>query len=194
VTTTGGITAYDAGTGAIRWDYNWDWSYTREPLRTVGSSIMANGLIVAHAGNGGGNSHVIVVRPPATPIGRPSLVWERKKGFPYVPSLIAIDGRILTVTDRGIAGCYEATTGNEAWTERLGGAFSASPILIGDKVYAISEDGTAYVYKALPKFELLARNVIGESVIATPAVADGRLFIRGKTHLYCFGSINGKVN
>ena len=64
---------------------------------------------------------------------------------------------------------------------------TASPILVDGKIYAITDDGTVYVYPATTSFKLLAKNSIGEPVMATPAVADNRLFIRGKTHLYCIG-------
>ena len=66
---------------------------------------------------------------------------------------------------------------------------SASPILIDGKIYAASEDGYVYVYPVAPTFKLLARNAVGEGIMATPAVADNRLYIRGKTHLYCIGQL-----
>ena len=62
---------------------------------------------------------------------------------------------------------------------------TASPVLIGDKVYAVGEGGTCIVFAAEPKFKLLAKNSVGEGVLATPAVADGKLFVRGKNTLYC---------
>ena len=61
-------------------------------------------------------------------------------------------------------------------------------MLAGGKVYAAGEDGDVYVFRAGPKFELLARNPLGEVVRATPAVARGRLFIRGLNHLFCIGA------
>jgi outer membrane protein assembly factor BamB len=64
---------------------------------------------------------------------------------------------------------------------------TASPVLIDGKVYAIGEDGQVYVFEAAPKFKLLAKNSIGEPVMASPAVADNRLFIRSQSHLICIG-------
>ena len=69
---------------------------------------------------------------------------------------------------------------------------SASPVLIDGKIYAIDYDGKVYVFEAGPKFKLLATNEVGESVSATPAVSDGRLFIRGEEHLFCIGKPKAK--
>jgi outer membrane protein assembly factor BamB len=75
------------------------------------------------------------------------------------------------------------------WEERLAGAkeVTASPVLIDGKVYSINETGRMTVFEAAPKFKLLADNDLGEGVFATPAVADGKLYVRTINHLYCFG-------
>jgi outer membrane protein assembly factor BamB len=85
--------------------------------------------------------------------------------------------------------CVEAKTGKVVWEERLTGAkeVSASPVLIDGKVYSINEAGRVSVFEAAAKFNLLAENDLGEEVMATPAVADGRLYIRTSNNLYCFG-------
>jgi hypothetical protein len=62
-----------------------------------------------------------------------------------------------------------------------------SPVLIDGKIYAIDEGGTAYVFAAAPAFKLLAKTSVGEPVMASPAVADNRVFIRGKNTLFCIG-------
>jgi outer membrane protein assembly factor BamB len=80
-----------------------------------------------------------------------------------------------------------ANTGDPVWTHKFGTPVTASPVLIDGKMYVVSEDGEVYVYPAATGFKLLARNSLGEPVSATPAVADNRLFIRGKTHLFCIG-------
>ena len=68
---------------------------------------------------------------------------------------------------------------------RLGRPVTASPVLIDGKVYAAAEDGTVYVFAAAPEYKLLATNSVGEPVLSSPAVADNRLYIRGKEHLFC---------
>ena len=119
----------------------------------------------------------------------PALVWEKKKGsFPYVPTMLVAGDYLFTVHDKtGIAGCFEAATGKEVWTQRLSGTFKTSPVLVDGKVYLTNDDGVVFVYPAATAFKQLARNPLGERVIATPAVADGRLYIRGASHLFCIG-------
>ncbi len=74
------------------------------------------------------------------------------------------------------------------WKEPLSReGFTASPILVDGKVYAIAKDGAVYVFEAATKFKLLARNTVSEAVSSTPAVADNHLFIRGEKHLFCIG-------
>jgi outer membrane protein assembly factor BamB len=67
----------------------------------------------------------------------------------------------------------------------IGAMFSASPVAIDGKLYCASEDGDVYVIKAGPEYELLAKNSIGESIMASPAVSGGKMFIRAIKHLYC---------
>ena len=70
---------------------------------------------------------------------------------------------------------------------RLKGTFWASPIAAGGHIYAVNEEGTAFVVKAGETPELIATIPIGEEVLATPAIADDALFLRTSTHLYCIG-------
>ncbi len=75
--------------------------------------------------------------------------------------------------------------GDTSMTEPTGG-----PKLVDGKIYAGSEEGDVFVLAAEPKFEILAKNKIGERLRASPAVADGRLYVRGTNHLYCFAKKN----
>jgi outer membrane protein assembly factor BamB len=187
VTSTAGITSYDPKTGAENW--NWEWKFDGQPLRTVGSSVFGDGLIFAQSGDGSGARHAVAVKPPATgqaSHSRPA--WEDKKTLAYVPSPLVWGDYLFYVHDRGTAGCCIARTGQPVWTERLGGPFSASPILIDGKIFAACEDGNVYVLAASPKFELLAKNSIDEAILATPAVANNRLYLRGANHLFCIGN------
>ena len=119
-------------------------------------------------------------------------VWQNKKDFPHVPCCLTSGAHIYFVNDRGFAGCFEAKTGKRIWLERLPDAtFISSPVLIDGKVYAASEQGDVFVFAASPTFKLLARNNLEETIRATPAVADGGLFIRGQRHLFCIGKRAG---
>jgi outer membrane protein assembly factor BamB len=186
VVSTTGITGYDLGDGSKRW--HWGWKFDAMPLRTVGSPILGQGLIFATSGDGSGLRHTVAIRPGGVgDITKSNLAWEEKRTLPYVPGLLYRNGYLYWTNDGGIAGCTVAKSGETIWTERLGGAITASPVLIDGKVYAVGENGTVYVFPAEPAFKLLAKNPLGELVRASPAVADGRLFIRGQKHLFCIG-------
>jgi outer membrane protein assembly factor BamB len=186
VASTAGITGYNPADGKANWSYTW--TFARAPLRTVASPIAANGLVFANSGDGAGDRHLIAVKlGERGDVSGTNLAWENRKSFPYVPCLLAKGDHLYSVTDKGMATCHIAATGEEVWSERLGKAFTASPILVDGKVYAAAEDGSVYVFEAAPKFKLLAQNTIGESISSTPAVADNHLFIRGDKHLFCIG-------
>jgi outer membrane protein assembly factor BamB len=96
---------------------------------------------------------------------------------------------VFFINDYGIAGCAAAGSGEITWQQRLGGGnVTASPLLINDRVYVFTETGAIYIYAAdTTAYKELSVGQLGEGIMATPAVADGRLIIRGKQSLYCFG-------
>ena len=113
---------------------------------------------------------------------------ERKSGTAYVPSPVLADGRLYVVSDGGTATCFRADDGHVFWTKRLGGAFSASPILIGEYLVAPNERGKTFVFKASDEFQLIAENDMQEAVMASPVICGGRLYLRTAGHLYCIGT------
>lgn len=114
--------------------------------------------------------------------------WSDTKGGSYVPSPLGIGKHFFVVTDTGIATLYVARTGKVIWSERLGSRLHhASPLLINDLIYCAADDGTTYVLKSGDEFEVVAKNTLGEECHATPAVVDGRLYIRTAAHLWCIG-------
>jgi outer membrane protein assembly factor BamB len=186
ISTTAGLSGYDPGSGKEIW--HWDWVFDNMPLRTVGSPVIGDGLVFAGSGDGSGARHMVAIRLGGKgDVSKTHLAWEEKKSLPYVPCMLFSQGHLYTVNDKGIAACHVGQTGKEVWNERLPGGFTASPVLIDGKIYAISENGTVFVFPADTTYKLLAKNSVGEQVYATPAVADGKLYIRGKTSLYCIG-------
>jgi outer membrane protein assembly factor BamB len=112
------------------------------------------------------------------------IAWTMKKDAPHTPSPL-LDGDLLyVVSDRGVATCLDAKSGDVIWSERLEGNFSASPILADGKIYFQSEDGVGYVVKAGKTFDLLAKNDLKERTLASYAVADGAIFLRSAEHLF----------
>jgi outer membrane protein assembly factor BamB len=194
VASTAGITSYNPADGKANWWYTW--SFSGMPLRTVGSPIMANGLVIATSGDGSGARDTIAVKLGGEgDVTRSNLAWENRKNYPfsYVPCLLAHGEYLFSTHDKGIASCHLANSGEDLWSERLDTVgFTASPILVDGKVYAVANNGSVYVYEAAAKFKLLAKNSVEEHVSSTPAVADNRLFIRGDKHLFCIGKPSAK--
>jgi outer membrane protein assembly factor BamB len=94
------------------------------------------------------------------------------------------------VNDSGILISFDPATGNVIKQGRLKGAidkYFASPVGADGKVWLISQDGTVSVVEAKGEWEVLSVNALGDEVFATPAIADGRLYIRTQSMLYCFG-------
>ncbi|VTR98494.1 Pyrrolo-quinoline quinone OS=Pedosphaera parvula (strain Ellin514) GN=Cflav_PD1224 PE=4 SV=1: PQQ_2: PQQ_2 [Gemmata massiliana] len=187
--TTTSVTSYDPATGKVNWNYDLEWPKGVTVLRAVGQPVYAGGVVVVFCGEGGNSRYAVAVKPgePGSE-GRAVKAWETRKQVPYVPSLLARDKLLFWLHDDGRAGCTEAKTGKVLWEESLfSGAVTASPVAAGDEILAISEKGQIAVLKADAEFDLVSKVELGEGVYATPALADGRVFIRGTAHLFCFG-------
>ncbi len=152
-------------------------------LRTVGSPVAAGGLILATSGDGSGARHMVAVRTDGK-----GMVWQNKKVFPYVPSLLVRGDYVYFINDKGLAACHALKDGSQVWDERItDDGVTASPVMIDGKVYVFTERGNAFVFAAEPRFRLLAKNALGDRILASPAVADNRLYVRTRTHLFCIG-------
>ncbi|HEY7426247.1 MAG TPA: PQQ-binding-like beta-propeller repeat protein [Gemmataceae bacterium] len=189
VTSTTAVTGYNIETGTKLWEAKgWQKHAVRVPMRTVASPALAGDILCVCSGGDAGRFTIGLALPGPGSTDVPQRIWENRKDFPYVPSPVTRGEHIYFVNDAGFAGCYQARTGKRVWFERLASTgFHSSPLVIDGKVYATSIAGDVYVFAAEPAFRLLARNELGEVVRATPAVADGRLYIRGEHHLYCIG-------
>jgi len=120
-----------------------------------------------------------------------TVVWKYAKGTAYVPSPILYGDYLYLTSDRGVLTCIDAKTGEvkyEGGRVPIPASFTASPVAFDGKILLTSEDGDTFVVKAGPKHEILGTNSVGEPVYASPAVADGNIFIRGERNLYCIGS------
>ena len=116
--------------------------------------------------------------------GQLAVAWKSKRSVPKKPSLLLVNDLLFGIDDGGIAACYEASSGNEVWRERIGGNYSASPVCAEGKIYCCSEEGKTIVIEAGREFKKLAENPLDEGFMASPAVAGKALFLRTKTHLY----------
>jgi outer membrane protein assembly factor BamB len=114
------------------------------------------------------------------------IAWSQPREGAYMPTPLAYGEHLYLLRDNGVLAVYQRETGEQLYRERLGpggAGFSASPVAADGKVYFTSEDGDVYVVKAGPQFELLGQNDMAEVCMATPAIADGVLFYRTRSHL-----------
>jgi outer membrane protein assembly factor BamB len=178
------IIAYDPATGKELWRHKGLES------NAVPSPVVSNDLVVLTSGypnkialalKAGGNGDVT---------GTSQLAWSYNKGTAYVPSPILYGDYVYLMTDRGLLTCLDAKTGKmeyEGQRVPKPTTFLASPVAYEGKILLTSEDGETFILKAGPKHEVLGSNSVGEPVYASPAIANGNLFIRGEKHLFAIG-------
>jgi outer membrane protein assembly factor BamB len=182
--TAHGLTGLDPATGRLLWE-------TRcFPRRTVSSPILAGGRVVGTCGEGSGDNLLVAVTLPVAPptAGAAPLtpttdfVLDRSVA-PYVPTPVCSGDRLYLWGDRGVVTCVDAATGAVRWRGRVGGNFSASPIVAGTAVINVSADGEVVVLADGDRFEVLGRTPLDETCRSTPAVAGGRIYFRTASHL-----------
>ncbi len=165
------------------------WEVPGSTTECVTSTVTDGGLIFTSGGYP--KNHLSAVRAD----GSGKVAWENGSRV-YVPSMLAYRGHLYAVLDAGIAVCWKCDSGKEVWKARLGGTFSASPVLVGEHVYATNEAGRTFVFKASPDgFDLLAQNQLGDEVLATQTICGDRMYMRVASQdggrrqewLYCLG-------
>ncbi len=135
---------------------------------------------------------VIAIKPGGHgDITKSHLVWKSTRSLPYVSSPLFFRGRVFTVKNGGLFSCYDAVTGSVVYQdERLdaGGDYYSSAVAVGQKIFVASQQGVMLVIVPGDELKVLARNRLGEPVMATPAIVDGKLYVRTATKLFAFGT------
>jgi len=119
-----------------------------------------------------------------------SVAWSKRQRGSYMPTPLIYGGRLYVLSNQGLLDCYDLRTGAEVYRQRLphqGGGFSASPVAADGKIYLPGEDGEIFVVRAGEKFELLGKNLMGELLMATPAISSGMMFVRTQHHVFAVG-------
>ena len=186
-----GLTGIDPTTGRVLWERRCF------PKRTVSSPVMAGSLVLGTCGEGGGDNTLVAVRPAASATAEghepdakgkppePAIAYQLDRSVaPYVPTPVCSGERLYLWGDRGVVTCVKAADGTVLWRGRVGGIYSASPIVVGGTVINVSAEGEVVVIADGEVFEVLGRTPLGEPCRATPAVAGGRMFFRsiGRLH------------
>jgi outer membrane protein assembly factor BamB len=140
---------------------------------------------------GKGDSGFFALRAPGTDdITSTHVAWKATKGISGYSSPLFYDGRIYVVQDGGRVTCWNAKTGKALYEqERLGteGEYYASPVAANGHLYLASTRGTVTVAEAGDSMNVKSKNALGESIMATPAIADNKFYVRSANHLWAFG-------
>jgi outer membrane protein assembly factor BamB len=116
------------------------------------------------------------------------IAWQGVDGLPDTVSPLVVKDLLLLTTSNGILTCYDAAKGEMLWDAEFDAEFTSSPSLVGDHVYLIGKKGKGWVGKVTREgWEKVAENDLSEKCVASPAMQDGRLYLRGEKHLFCIG-------
>ncbi|MFT4588803.1 MAG: outer membrane protein assembly factor BamB, partial [Limisphaerales bacterium] len=118
--------------------------------------------------------------------------WKISRGGNYMQTPIVVGDLLFACKDQGIMSCFDARGGERHFQERLsrertGFGFTASPVSDGKKIVYVSEDGYGFVMSADKEFKRIAKNKIGSACLASPAISEGKLFIRTRGQIVCVG-------
>jgi outer membrane protein assembly factor BamB len=176
------ISSFDPQTGKKLWEIDGSTEECVISMATDGERVFASG--------GYPRNHTVAVLAD----GSGKVAWQNASRI-YVPSPIVKDGHLYGVMDAGFAVCWKSDTGEELWKARLGGDFFASPVMVGNRVFASNVAGKTFVFDAAPPgFHSVSENQLGDEAYASPAICGDRIYLRvaknGGTRqefLYCIG-------
>ncbi|MBL8177341.1 MAG: PQQ-binding-like beta-propeller repeat protein [Bryobacterales bacterium] len=117
--------------------------------------------------------------------------WRFQRNIPYIPAPLLYNNTFFMVKSGGIVTALDPATGKllkQGRSQAAPGDYFASPVAGDGKIFMVSNEGKLSVLKAAPEWEVLSVNDLGEETFATPAIADGRLFVRTRGSLYCFST------
>lgn len=167
-----GLTAVEPATGKVLWDY-------AEGASTIPSSTVAGGVIYVP-------SKGLTALTPADADGQPPRqLWRSGQLRPATPSPLVVDHQVFTVNDAGVLTSGDVVAGGRRWQLRLKGPFSATPVAAGGLVYCVNEKGLLQVVDVgQPEGAVLSEFDLGQTILSTPAIAGGALYLRSDTRLW----------
>lgn len=176
------LTCLNAADGKLIWEVE----NASEGDRPVASPSLAGDICYMTVGQGGNGKACVAVRVTDA---KPEILWQNRKGLPYVPTALGSGKRFYLLGDGGVLTCLNAADGSEVYSERVftDKAYS-SPVMVGNKIICTGRSGQVAVIAAGDTFKKLGEGHLGEATDATPAIAGGRAFFRTKTHLICLPS------
>jgi outer membrane protein assembly factor BamB len=173
--------AYDPQSGKEIWRVSYGDGFSNVPRPVYGQGLV-------YIATGFQEPSLLAVRVDGTgDVTRTHIAWTRQRAAPLTPSPLLAGDELYIVNDVGIASCLNAMTGEAYWVQRIGGNYSASPVLADGRIYFLSEQGAATVIAQGKEFRKLATNVVDGETLASMAVSDGSIFIRTGSDLYRIG-------
>lgn len=183
------IISYDPRTGKELWRSKGVES------NAIHTPLVGDGMVYVTAGYPAKRVFAIKLGGSGDITGSASIAWRYEKGTAYVASPILYGDYLYLISDKGILTCLDAKTGQvkyEGGRVPVPASFMSSPVAFDGKILMTSEDGDTFVVKAGPVHEIMRTNSLGEPIQTTPALAGGKIFIRGEKNLYCIGERGGK--
>jgi outer membrane protein assembly factor BamB len=166
-----GLAAVDPATGQTTWSYE-------DGASTIPSSVVAASIAFVP-------SHGLTALRPVPQSQSTEILWRESRLGPSVGSPAVLEGRVYTANRAGVLSCADAATGQPVWRLRLKGPFSSSPVAAGGHMYFMNEQGLAQVVKlGDQEGELVFTHEFGETILATPAISRGALYIRSVARLW----------
>ena len=184
------VTSYDPATGAERWRFGGikvDHPYGR----TIAGATAADGMVVTVASGFQNRGYTLAIRGGGSgDVTATHRLWSVNKFAPDCPTPVIDQGRVFTIRDDGMASCLDLKTGESLWQERLfTDNVKVSPVAAEGRIYFTSGQGNCVVVKSAPKLEILARNEWKEETLSTPALSDGRIYLRTGNRLTCITAL-----
>lgn len=185
-------------TNSSNFVYGYDFDTGNELWRLGGSSqitaptpVFASDAIIVASGRRP-VAPILAIKPGAAGniTGTASVLWQKTQRGPYMPTPVIYRDQLYVLGNAGIFDSYNYRTGDEVYRSRLlhkGSGFSASPVVSDGRLFASSEDGDIFVVRTGPAFDVLAQNSMNEPLMATPAIANSTLYVRGLKTLFAIG-------
>jgi outer membrane protein assembly factor BamB len=166
----GHFTAVDPRSGRVKWELE-------AKCGGIASAVAEQGVVFLPAGG-------VMALQASEGAGPPVELWKAEDIQPSNASPIIHLGKLYVINRAGVLTCASAQNGEVLWRLRLEGAFWATPVVAGEHLYAVNQDGVCHVVKLGEKGEIVAKNPLGEQLLATPAVSGDALYLRSDAHLW----------
>ena len=160
------------------------WNHKVFSKRCISSPQVVGELAIGTEGSGGGGNQLIAV----TLSGQHEILFKIGRSAPYVPTPVALGELLFLWGDTGIVTCVKLPAGDVLWSKRIGGNVSSSPVIAGNKLIGIADDGTVTILAASAEFSELGSVKLNETCRATPALSKHFILLRTQSRLLCIGS------